>query len=90
MFTISLPMVFVNGSDNVMNEKEWSILEYVMIVGFALGVIIGTLLFFVLYFYFVFGGSKRNFMREIDSLMKFHSNSYLFLCSTNDSSIKTK
>ena len=45
VFTISLPMVFVNGSDNVMDGEEWSVLEYVMIVGFALGVIIGEFYF---------------------------------------------
>lgn len=39
VFTISLPAVFVNGSDNVGNEG-WSVFEYITLIGFALGLVI--------------------------------------------------
>mmetsp|Transcript_19584 Transcript_19584/g.29335 ORF Transcript_19584/g.29335 Transcript_19584/m.29335 type:complete len:320 (-) Transcript_19584:203-1162(-) len=39
VFTISLPVIFVNGSDNIQNDGL-TVLEYVTIVGFGLGVFI--------------------------------------------------
>jgi steroid 5-alpha reductase family enzyme len=45
VFTISLPVIFVNGSDNVVNDDgNWSGLEYCAMVGFALGVFFGMLI----------------------------------------------
>ena len=43
VFTISLPVIFVNGSDNVGadDENNLSVLEYITIVGFGLGAIFG-------------------------------------------------
>ena len=43
VFTISLPVIFVNGSDNVGadGDNSLSVLEYITIIGFGLGVIIG-------------------------------------------------
>jgi hypothetical protein len=40
VFIISLSLIYINGEDSSIGN-EWSVLEYVMIVGFGFGVLIG-------------------------------------------------